>query len=192
MPSSASSGFFSATPKMLLLAGSASIPSSRSGDDRWNRLRACDWVTCASPKMRRSLSAVGGILHRQQRVAGLGRSDQMADRADAADARHQRRHLVKRAAFAKLLEAAELRDVKSRVLDASVFVQMKRDLGVALDAGDRIDDDGIALLHEVSLASDWPSTGIWPASRAIRPRQPQVLRRHVPRLLLYAPNVSSD
>ena len=52
----------SATPKMLLFAGSASMPNSRSGEERWKRLSACDCVTCASPKMRRSLSAVGGIL----------------------------------------------------------------------------------------------------------------------------------
>ena len=87
---------------------------------------------------------------RQQRVAGLGGRDQMADRADAADARHQRRHLVKRTALAELLEAAELGDVEARVLDPPVFVQMQRDLGMAFDAGNRIDDDGAALLHEVS------------------------------------------
>ena len=34
---------------------------SKSGDDRWNRLSACDCTTCASPKMRRNLSAVGGM-----------------------------------------------------------------------------------------------------------------------------------
>ena len=92
--------------------------------------------------------------HRQQRIAGLGRRDQMADRANAANARHQRRHLVKWPAFAQLLEAAELGDVKAGVLNPSVFVQVERDLGMAFDARHRIDDDGAALLHEFSsLAS---------------------------------------
>ena len=89
--------------------------------------------------------------YRQQRVAGLGGGDQVADRADAADARHQRRHLVKRAALAQLLEAAELGDVKAGFLDPAIVVQVKRDLGVAFDARNRIDDDATALLHEVSL-----------------------------------------
>src|SRR5580765_4284626 len=75
----------------------------------------------------------------------------MADGADAADTRHQRRHFVERAAFAQLLEAAELRDVKTRVLDSPVFVQVQRDLGMALNACHRIDDDGAFLLHEISL-----------------------------------------
>ena len=76
----------------------------------------------------------------------------MAYRTDAADARHQRRHLVKRTAFAQLLEAAELGDVKAGVLDPAFFVEMQRDLGMAFDAGHRIDDDGAALLHDVSLS----------------------------------------
>ena len=94
--------------------------------------------------MRRSLSAVGGILHRQQRVAGLGGGDQMADRADAADARHQRWHLGERAALAELLKAAKLGDMKAGILDAPVLVEMQGDLGVAFDAGHRIDDDRFA------------------------------------------------
>ena len=61
----------------------------------------------------------------------------MAHRADAADARHQRRHLVERPAFAEFLEAAELRDVEMRVFDVALVVEVERDLGVALDAGDR-------------------------------------------------------
>ena len=89
--------------------------------------------------------------HGEQRVARLGGRDQMADRADAADARHQGRHLVKRAPFAQLLEAAKLGHVKASFLDPAVFVQMERDLGMTFDARNRIDDDA-ALLHDVSLA----------------------------------------
>ena len=105
------------------------------------------------PEDAAQLVGGGRNLDRQQRVAGLGRGDQVADRADAADARHQRRHLVKRPAFAQLLEAAELGDVKAGFFDPAVFVQVKRDLGMAFDARNRIDDDAAALLHEVSLGS---------------------------------------
>ena len=50
---------------------------------------------------------------------------------------------MERAAFAELLEAAELGDVEVRVLDLALLVQVDRDLGVAFDAGDGIDDDGL-------------------------------------------------
>ncbi|HUE15899.1 MAG TPA: hypothetical protein VMR25_17140 [Planctomycetaceae bacterium] len=89
---------------------------------------------------------------RQQLIAGLGRSDEVADGTDAADARHQRGHLVKRAALAKLLESPELSNVKAGFLDAAIFVEMKRDFGMAFDARYRIDEDGLALLHEISLS----------------------------------------
>ena len=86
----------------------------------------------------------------------------MADRADAADPRHQRRHLVKRPPFAQLLKAAKLGDVKAGFLDPAVFVQVKRDLGMAFDARNRIDDDTAALLHEVSLVGFWLlALGFW-------------------------------
>ena len=77
----------------------------------------------------------------------------MAHRADAADARHQRRHLVKRPAFAELLEAAELGDVEVGFLDVALLVQMDRDLGVALDAGDRVDDDFLSWHRFIRI---WP------------------------------------
>ena len=66
--------------------------------------------------------------HAHDRVAGLGRGEQVADRADAADARGDRRHLVERPALAELLEAAQLRDVERRVGDLAVVVEMDRDL----------------------------------------------------------------
>ena len=63
---------------------------------------------------------VGRNAHGQDGVAGLGGGDQVADRADAADARHQRRHLGEGPAFAELLEAAELRDVEVGLFDAAL------------------------------------------------------------------------
>ena len=49
------------------------------------------------------------------RVAGLGRGQQVADRADAADAGAEAGHLAERPALAEPLEAAELGDVEARV-----------------------------------------------------------------------------
>ena len=93
------------------------------------------------------------MLTASKAVAGLGRRDQVAYRTDAADARHERRHLGEGAAFAEFLEAAKLRDVEASIFDSAIVVEVKRDLGMALDAGDRIDHNRIALLHDVSLFS---------------------------------------
>jgi hypothetical protein len=41
--------------------------------------------------------------------------------------------------------------VKAGFLDAAVFVQVKRDLGVAFDARNRIDDDAAAALLKSPL-----------------------------------------
>jgi hypothetical protein len=60
MPSRASSGGRD-TPKRLRCAGSASMPSTRSGEDRWKKLSACDWRIWARFMMRRRFGAVGGI-----------------------------------------------------------------------------------------------------------------------------------
>ena len=70
-------------------------------------------------------------------VAGLGGSQQVADRADAADARRDRGHLVIRPAFRELLEPAHLRHMKLRPLHVAVIVDMDGDPGVSLDAGNR-------------------------------------------------------
>ena len=61
-----------------------------------------------------------GRLDGQDLVAGLGRGDQVADRADAADAGHDRRQLVHGPALADALEAAELGDVEVGVGDLAV------------------------------------------------------------------------
>src|ERR1035441_215494 len=64
----------------------------------------------------------------------------MAHRADAADARRDGGHLIKRAAFGKLLEAAHLGHVKMGVGDVPGIVQIDIDFGVPFDASDGIDD----------------------------------------------------
>ncbi len=79
--------------------------------------------------------------HAQDVVAGFGGGQDVADRADAADARGDAGHLPEAAPDAELLEAAELNDVKTRVCHLAVIAQHERDLGVALDAGYGIDGD---------------------------------------------------
>ena len=158
------SGLAPMTPKMLRSAGSASMPRSRSGAERWKKLSACDCTICARFMMRRRLGGGRRDAHGEDLVAGLGGGDQVADRADAADARHERRHLGEGPALAELLEAAELGDVEMRLLDAAVVVEVDGDLGVALDAGDGVDDDlsvpcGYLVLSEsrVCVPSVWAS-----------------------------------
>jgi len=67
----------------------------------------------------------------------------MAHRADAADARGDAGHLVERTAFAEFLEPAEFHDVELGVRHVAFLVEVDADLGVALDAGDRINDDAL-------------------------------------------------
>ena len=88
-----------------------------------------------------------GDLDRHQRVAGLRRGDQVADRADPADPGHQARHLVEWPALAQFLEAPELGDVELRVLDFASIVELNGDLRVSLDSGHRIDCDRAGHIH---------------------------------------------
>ena len=92
----------------------------------------------------RSRLAGRGELDADDLVARLDRGQVMADRADAADALGDQRHLEEHPAFAELLEAAELVDVEDRLLDLALVVQMDDDLGVAFDARDGLDDDFLA------------------------------------------------
>ena len=72
-------------------------------------------------------------------VARLGGRQQVADRADAANACGDAGHFPEGAAFAELLEAAEFGDMKAGVLDLAVVIQHDGDLGVALNSGYGID-----------------------------------------------------
>jgi hypothetical protein len=90
--------------------------------------------------------------HRHDGFAGLGRGEQVRDRADAADARHQAGHLVERPALGELLKAAHLGDVEVRVLHLALVVELDGDLAVAFEARNGIDGDGLA--HDpISLRS---------------------------------------
>ena len=149
MPSRASSGFFSATPKMLLIARIGVHAQQQVGRGKMKEAQGVRLHDLRQTENAAQFVGGGRNADRQQRVAGLGGSDQVADRADAADARHQRRHLVERPAFAELFEAAELGHVKAGVLDAAIFVEVERDLGVPFDAGDRIDHDAFSCFTSV-------------------------------------------
>ena len=62
IPRRANSLSFVINPNMLRVAGSESNPRRKSGEERWKKLRACDWIHCASVMRRRSFSAVSGIV----------------------------------------------------------------------------------------------------------------------------------
>ena len=83
-------------------------------------------------------------------VARLGRGQQMADRADAADARGDAGHLAVGPALAELLEAAELDDVELGVGHVAGVVHENADLGVALDAGHGINDNAFGMIIIIS------------------------------------------
>jgi hypothetical protein len=74
----------------------------------------------------------------------------VADRADAADARRDSRHLAIGPSLAELLEPAELHDVELGVGDLAGVVQVDAYLRVPLDAGDRVYDDSLG--HEFPSA----------------------------------------
>ena len=73
----------------------------------------------------------------------LGRGQHVGDRADAADARRQAGHLVEWPAFSEALKAAHLGDVKVRVLDLALAVELDGDLAVPFQARYGIDGDGL-------------------------------------------------
>jgi hypothetical protein len=76
-------------------------------------------------------------------VEGLAGGEVVADRADAAQPLHHHRHFPVRPALDELLEAPELDDVQSRLLDDARLVQQQGDLAVALDPGEGFDDDAL-------------------------------------------------
>jgi hypothetical protein len=65
----------------------------------------------------------------------------MAYRANPANPRHERGHFVKRTAFAELFKSAKLRDMKARGFHFSPVVHQQRNLCVALEPRNRIDDN---------------------------------------------------
>src|SRR5689334_20980700 len=66
----------------------------------------------------------------------------MADRTNAADTRHQCRHLLKRPAVAERFEASNLGHMKVRIPHFAVLTQLDGDLGMSFDASYGIDPQG--------------------------------------------------
>ena len=100
--------------------------------------------------VQQAAQLLGG--RRQRAVAGdevhrLGRGEEVADRADAAEPLHRDRHLPVRPALDEDLEAAKLDDVQPDLMDAVLVVEQDRHLAVALDAGDRLDGDAAQLVR---------------------------------------------
>ena len=117
------------------------MPKSRSGDERWKKLSACDCTSLREVHDAPQLGRRRRNLDREQRVARFRRSDEVAHRADAAGAAGQRGHFAERPAFAEFLESAELGDVKLRVLHFAIVIELDGDLRVALDAGYGVDEN---------------------------------------------------
>ena len=80
-------------------------------------------------------SVAGDDVHR------LGRREQVAHRADAAQPLHGDRNLPIRAALDEDFEAPEFDDVQPDLVDAILLIEEDRDLAVAFDSGDRLDGD---------------------------------------------------
>ena len=79
---------------------------------------------------------------RQDPIAGLGGGQQVAHRADAADAGGDRRHLGERPPLAERLKAPVLHHMEAGALHGAGIVQLDGDLGVAFDPRHRVDQDG--------------------------------------------------
>ncbi len=114
------------------------MPSSRSGALRWKKLSAWLCTSCPQFIMRRNCSARAGIRHAQDGVAGFGRSQQVAYRADAANAGCDAWHFPEAATNTEFLETTEFGDMEAGVFDFVGVVEMNGDFGVSLDASDWI------------------------------------------------------
>ena len=125
--SHALSFFYLASPDLLL--GMESDPVARN----------IFGVVAAKPQLGSGMRNAD----RHDGLTGLGGGDEVRDGADAADAGHERGHLVERAALGEALEAAHLGDVEVRIFDFALAVELDGDLAVAFEAGDGIDGDGL-------------------------------------------------
>ena len=73
----------------------------------------------------------------QDAVSGLGSSQGMADRADAADTGGDVRHLPEGAADAEGFETAEFLDLQACLINVAGIIQQDADPGVTFDTGHR-------------------------------------------------------
>ena len=145
MPSRASCGFAAATADDVAPGWIGVDAEQEVGRGEVEEAdSACDCTIWARLMSRRRSAPAGGGSTARIVIDGLRGGYEVAHRADAADARHDGRHLVHGSTLGDALEATELRDVEAGVSDLALLIELDGDLGVALDAGDRIDDDGAA------------------------------------------------
>ena len=95
------------SPMTLRVAGSLSMPSSRSGRAEVEEAEGVALNDLAPVHQAAQLFGGGRNAHAQNGVAGFGRGHQVADRADAADAGGDAGHFPKAAALAEFFKAAE-------------------------------------------------------------------------------------
>jgi hypothetical protein len=86
-------------------------------------------------------------------VHGLGRSQVVADRTDAAQTLHQNRHFPKEPPLDETLEAAKFHDMQAGLYDLSALVEQNGDFSVSFDAGYRLDDDSLDDAHATLLGT---------------------------------------
>jgi hypothetical protein len=83
--------------------------------------------------------------HRHNGFTRFRGSEQVAHRANTADAGGDSGHLVIRTSLGELLKAAHLRDVKFGAGYVTLIIQLDGDLGVSFNAGHRVDRDALHL-----------------------------------------------
>jgi hypothetical protein len=126
-------------PKTLRCAGGESQPRRRSGALKWKKLVALNKLA----QVHQPAQFFGRRRNADSHdcVTGLGRGQEMADRADSANSWGDARHFGERPAFAEFLEPTKFDDVKFCVRNLTGVIQEDANFGVSLDAGYRVNDD---------------------------------------------------
>ena len=129
-------------PTTLRTAGSASIPITRSGPWSTKSEQGVGVDEVAHVQQFAQQFPGRGRIHAGGRVERLRRGQMVGGGAHPADAGGDERHAVGFHPHQHPLEAAQLVHHQSRRDQRAVVAQVQKHLGVALDAGHRIDRDG--------------------------------------------------
>ena len=125
----------------VALLGGASGPTMKSGPPSTIDVQGVVFEHEGVIDQLADLAAGRGGLDLVEVVQRLGGGHVMGGRADAADAAGDLRHVLRRAAEAEHLEAAQLGDLQVGALDVALVIEEDVDLAVAFEAGDRVDGD---------------------------------------------------
>ncbi len=93
------------------------------------------------------------LLAAHDEVHRLGRSQVVADRADAAQPLDENRDFPEEPALNEPLEAAKLHDVQAGLHDLAALVEQDGDFSVTLDAGNGLDDHSFDDAHVTLLGT---------------------------------------